>query len=82
MIQLTIETPEPNSVQSRRLALIIAAKNLGIDCESLCNFLGQAIEIEEKHLLLIGGSLSTIELKSRERSIMEAHLIKIILEHF
>lgn len=65
-----------------RIQLIKATQNLGIDRRSLASFLKLAIETEEKHLLMIDGILSDVELYERKQGIKQADLIRLIYEYF
>lgn len=70
------------SLKDKRLNLIRAAQDLGIDKESLCAFLRTSIEAEQQCLKLISPIVSAKELNDRARAIMEADLLRLTLEHF
>lgn len=71
-----------NSMSMKRLNLIRAAQELGIDKISFCNFLKTSIDVERQYLFTIGHVLSEQELKARNRAVMEADLVRLTLEHF
>lgn len=71
-----------NSMSTKRLNLIRAAQDLGIDKSSFCNFLKTSIEVEQQYLITIGHVLSEQELKARYRAVMEADLVRLTFEYF
>lgn len=70
------------TLSMQRIQLIKATQNLGIDRKSLSSFLKNAIDIEEKALSIMEPVISEHELYRRRRDIMQADLIRLILDYF
>lgn len=73
---------EDTPLKTKRLNLIRAAQDLGINKESFCNFLLSAIEVEESSLKLFGAEMSNTQRWERETALLEARLVHIIFKEF
>jgi hypothetical protein len=70
------------SLKDKRLNLIRAAQDLGINTESFCGFLKRAIEAEENVINITHGLLDEHHQLKRDKSLVEAKLIHLIFEEF
>ena len=70
------------TLKDKRLNLIRAVQDLGIDKDSVCLFLRSSIEAERKCLELTGPLMSPEQLNKRVHALIEADLIRLTLEHF
>lgn len=70
------------SLKNKRLNLIRAAQDLGINTESLCEFLKTSIENEEHMINLTAGFIDPKELLKRDKSLVEAKLLHLIFDEF
>lgn len=76
------DASNPISLKDKRLNLIRAVQDLGIDKESFCYFLQNAID-SENHLLNIAKDNFTYrEIFTREKGILEGDLVLTILRNF
>lgn len=70
------------SLHQKRLQFLVATMDLGIDSKSFSRFLRDAVEIEEQHLAVVNSILSQSEIQLKKRAIMQADLVRLILDYF
>jgi hypothetical protein len=78
----TIAKRQDIPLKQKRLELIIAFQKLGIDKYAFCNFLKHHIISEEQFLDQFGTSISPRELFKREKGLIDAKLMQVVLENF
>lgn len=70
------------ALNDKRVNLIRAVEDLGIDRYSVCSFLKSSIEAERNCLEISASLIAPSELTAREHALIEAELIRLTLEHF